>query len=120
MYEARFMQMAIDLSRKALETPGTEPFGAVVVRAGVVVGEGLNHSLANFDPTSAAEADGFLTRTPDGVAMTRPGLLQVERGCSLSNLFVVFRCTALTTMQDCFGSIQNIAQARGHDRITRR
>lgn len=59
MYEEKFMQRAIALSAEALDTPGTEPFGAVVVRDGIVVGEGFNHSLANFDPTSHGEVEAI-------------------------------------------------------------
>lgn len=59
MYQEQFMQRAIDLSSKALRTPGTEPFGAVVVRDGVVVGEGFNHSVAHFDPTSHGEVEAI-------------------------------------------------------------
>ena len=44
-----FMQRAIELSRLALEEPGTEPFGAVVVEDGRIVGEGLNRSAARLE-----------------------------------------------------------------------
>lgn len=54
-YEERFMQLALALSAQALHTPGTEPFGAVVVKDGQVVGQGFNHSVADFDPTSHGE-----------------------------------------------------------------
>ena len=59
MYEERFMRRALELSREALTRPGTEPFGSVIVRDGVIVGEGLNHSLANFDPTSHGEVEAI-------------------------------------------------------------
>lgn len=59
MYEPSFMERAIALSREALSRPGTEPFGAVVVRDGAIVGEGLNHSLAHFDPTSHGEVEAI-------------------------------------------------------------
>jgi guanine deaminase len=59
MYEERFMRRALDLSREALTKPGTEPFGSVVVRDGAIVGEGLNHSLAHFDPTSHGEVEAI-------------------------------------------------------------
>lgn len=59
MYEERFMKRALDLSRAALTTPGTEPFGSVVVKDGAIVGEGLNHSLAHFDPTSHGEVEAI-------------------------------------------------------------
>jgi guanine deaminase len=59
MYEESFMRQALALSAKALETPGTEPFGAVVVKDGKVIGRGLNHSVANFDPTSHGEIEAI-------------------------------------------------------------
>ena len=57
MYQEQFMKRAIALSARALQTPGTEPFAALVVKDGVVVGEGFNHSVAHFDPTSHGEIE---------------------------------------------------------------
>jgi len=59
MYQENFMKKAIELSAQALSKPGTEPFGAVIVRNGRIVGEGLNHSLAHFDPTSHGEVEAI-------------------------------------------------------------
>jgi tRNA(Arg) A34 adenosine deaminase TadA len=59
MYQEDFMKRAIALSAEALDTPGTEPFGAVVVRDGAIVGEGFNHSVAHFDPTSHGEVEAI-------------------------------------------------------------
>lgn len=58
-YNEAFMRRAIELSATALGIAGTEPFGAVVVRDGRIVGEGLNHSLAHFDPTSHGEVEAI-------------------------------------------------------------
>ncbi|RYF34022.1 MAG: nucleoside deaminase [Comamonadaceae bacterium] len=59
MYQDEFMQRALALSAQALDTPGTEPFGAVVVKDGAIVGEGFNHSVAHFDPTSHGEIEAI-------------------------------------------------------------
>jgi tRNA(Arg) A34 adenosine deaminase TadA len=59
MYEEKFMKLALELSARALAEPGTEPFGAVVVKDGQVVGEGFNHSVAHFDPTSHGEVEAI-------------------------------------------------------------
>ena len=59
MYHETFMKQALALSAQALETPGTEPFAAVVVQDGQVVGEGFNHSVAHFDPTSHGEVEAI-------------------------------------------------------------
>lgn len=58
-YNEDFMRKAVELSRQSLSKPGTEPFGAVVVLDGKIVGEGLNHSLAHFDPTSHGEIEAM-------------------------------------------------------------
>jgi guanine deaminase len=57
MYDQRFMRRAIELSAQALDTPGAKPYGAVVVMNGIVVGEGLNLSAKNYDPTSHGEVE---------------------------------------------------------------
>ena len=44
MYDEKFMRRAIEISAQAIDKPGTRPYGAVVVRDGKVVGEGLNHA----------------------------------------------------------------------------
>jgi guanine deaminase len=54
-----FMRRAIELSRRSLTEPGTEPFGAVVVKDGVIIGEGLNHAAAHYDPTSHGEIEAI-------------------------------------------------------------
>ena len=59
MYDEAFMQRAIAISRQALSVPGTEPFGAVIVEDGQIVGEGLNHLGAHFDPTSHGEIEAI-------------------------------------------------------------
>jgi tRNA(Arg) A34 adenosine deaminase TadA len=57
MYDEKFMRRAIELSTQALDTPGARPYGAVVVKDGKIVGEGLNQSAKNFDPTSHGEVE---------------------------------------------------------------
>lgn len=59
MYKEDFMRRAVAISAEALTTPGTEPFGAVIVKNGRIVGEGINRSLQNFDPTSHGETEAI-------------------------------------------------------------
>ncbi len=49
------MRRAIELSRQNLSTNDGGPFGAVVVKEGRIVGEGLNSVLKLKDPTCHAE-----------------------------------------------------------------
>jgi tRNA(Arg) A34 adenosine deaminase TadA len=59
VYQERFIRRAIEISARALDSPGTEPFGAVVVMDGKIVGEGLNRSVLNNDPTSHGETEAI-------------------------------------------------------------
>jgi len=52
MYES-FMRRAIALSCQGVETGGG-PFGAVVVKDGEVIGEGMNQVVPHADPTAHA------------------------------------------------------------------
>ncbi len=54
-YNAGFMKQAIAISETANTTPDTDPFGAVVVKDGKVVGKGLSAVRANLDPTAHGE-----------------------------------------------------------------
>src|SRR4051812_23601710 len=57
MYDEKFMRRAIELSAQALDISGARPYGAVVVKDGRIVGEGLNQSAKKFDPTSHGEVE---------------------------------------------------------------
>ncbi len=52
--ESRFLREAIELARANIGKGG-RPFGAVVVRDGVVIATGVNEILATNDPTAHAE-----------------------------------------------------------------
>ena len=58
MQEA-FMRRAIEIARTSLDDPGALPYGAVVVKDSVIVGEGLNRAVANSDPTSHGEVEAI-------------------------------------------------------------
>lgn len=58
-YQEKFMKRAIEISRTALTKPGTEPFGAVIVLDGKIVGEGLSQALATLDVTSHGEIEAI-------------------------------------------------------------
>ena len=59
MDKTTFMRRAIEISCTSVDRPGTQPYGAVIVKDGEIVGEGLNHSEANFDPTSHGEVEAI-------------------------------------------------------------
>jgi tRNA(Arg) A34 adenosine deaminase TadA len=59
MTDEDLMRRAIALSREAALRPQCEPFGAVVVRDGEIVGEGFNRSAERLDPTSHGETEAI-------------------------------------------------------------
>ena len=52
--DMQFMSRALELARVA-ETAGEVPVGAVIVKDGVIVGEGWNRPISMHDPTAHAE-----------------------------------------------------------------
>lgn len=56
--DARFMQMAIDLSVENVDNGGG-PFGAVIVKDGKVLATGVNRVVPNNDPTAHAEVSAI-------------------------------------------------------------
>ena len=59
MYDEKFMRRAIELSSQSIDKLGTRPYAAVVVKDGQIVGEGLNRTTGNFDPTSHGEVEAI-------------------------------------------------------------
>ncbi len=57
--QEKFMRRAIEISRQSLDSPGAMPFAAVVVKDGQIIGEGLNRSLAEYDPVSHGEVEAI-------------------------------------------------------------
>ncbi|MCS5607185.1 MAG: nucleoside deaminase [Alphaproteobacteria bacterium] len=55
----KFMARAMELARESVDTPGTLPYGAVVVKDGEIIGEGLNRADGTFDPISHGEVNAI-------------------------------------------------------------
>jgi guanine deaminase len=53
--EHHFMQAAIDLARQGMVNGEGGPFGCVIVKADVIVGQGCNSVTSKYDPTAHAE-----------------------------------------------------------------
>ena len=51
----KYMEVSKNLSRDNLKTNVGGPFGACVVKDGVIIGKGSNHVLSDNDPTAHAE-----------------------------------------------------------------
>ncbi len=57
------MKRAIELSKVGMDKNAGGPFGAVIVRAGKIVGEGYNQVTSTNDPTAHAEVTAIRKAT---------------------------------------------------------
>jgi guanine deaminase len=78
-----FMRQAIGLARAGMRRGDGGPFGAVVVRDGVVVGEGWNQVLASGDSTAHGE------------------MVAIRDACARLGTHVLDECEIYTTGQPC-------------------
>ncbi|MGD9896929.1 MAG: nucleoside deaminase [Candidatus Methylacidiphilaceae bacterium] len=58
-WEIRFLEEAAALARENVLRNAGGPFGAVVVREGIIVGRGVNRVTARPDPTAHAEIEAI-------------------------------------------------------------
>ena len=55
MYQTKFMQRVLELSQQGMQSGHGGPFGCVIVKDGIVVGEAHNEVLSSNGPTAHAE-----------------------------------------------------------------
>lgn len=78
-----FMKIAKELSDDNLKTNVGGPFGAVVVKDGVIIGKGSNHVLSNNDPTAHAE------------------IMAIREACKNINSYDLSGCILYTSCYPC-------------------
>lgn len=81
--EAKFMQRAIELATENVRSGRGGPFGAVVVKDGEVVAEGMNLVTATNDPTAHAEVTA------------------IRRACTALGSFTLEGCEVYTSCEPC-------------------
>ena len=77
------MRRAIALSLDNVQSGKGGPFGAVVVRGGVIVGEGTNQVLATHDPSAHAE------------------VMAIREACRKLNTFQLSGCEVYSSCEPC-------------------
>jgi tRNA(Arg) A34 adenosine deaminase TadA len=87
------MRRAIALSRENVQRGGG-PFGAVIVKAGAIVGEGFNRVTATNDPTAHAE------------------VVAIRDACARLGTFVLSGCEIYTSCEPCPMCLSAIYWAR--------
>jgi len=78
-----FLRKAIELSRNGAVTGQNGPFGCVIVKDGVVVGEGHNLVASTNDPTAHAE------------------VVAIRNACSKLGSFQLSGCTLYSSCEPC-------------------
>ena len=81
--EPGFMRRAIELSRLGIQRGDGGPFGAIIVRAGEIVGEGWNRVVATNDPTAHGE------------------ILAIRDACRRLKTFILEECELYTSSEPC-------------------
>lgn len=79
---SEFMRRAIRLACDSVETQGG-PFGAVIVRDGAIIAEGMNRVTPNKDPTAHAE------------------MVAIRAACAALDRFDLRGCTIYTSCEPC-------------------
>ncbi len=79
----KYMRMAINEARKGIRANHGGPFGAVVVKDGVVIGKGHNQVLKNNDPTCHGE------------------MLAIRKACKKIGSYDLSGCELYTTGEPC-------------------
>lgn len=83
MYNQKFMDEAVALAGKCFETGFGGPFGAVIVKDGVVIGRGSNSVTSLNDPTAHAE------------------VMAIREACSTLKTFQLTDCELYTSCEPC-------------------
>lgn len=79
----KYMQIANELAKQNILTNNGGPFGAVIVKNGVIVGVGNNHVIANNDPTAHAE------------------IMAIRDACKTLNTFDLTGCEIYSSCYPC-------------------
>ena len=78
-----FMQKAIDLAKKSMNSNEGGPFGAIIVKEGKIIAEGNNKVTSSNDPTSHAE------------------IVAIRNACKKLNSFQLTDCIIYTSCEPC-------------------
>jgi guanine deaminase len=78
-----FMARAIELALENVKSAGGGPFGAVIVKDGRIIAEGVNHVTSAADPTAHAE------------------IVAIREACKKLSNFELTGCEIYTTCEPC-------------------
>ncbi|MEY4617456.1 MAG: hypothetical protein RJB66_2416 [Pseudomonadota bacterium] len=79
----QFMKRAIELSREHMNANHGGPFGAVIVKDGIIIAEGWNNVTSSNDPTAHAEVS------------------VIRKACEALKTFELIGCEIYTSCEPC-------------------
>lgn len=79
----KFIQRAIELSKKGMDAGAGGPFGAIVVKDGEIIAEGYNGVTSSNDPTAHAE------------------IVAIRKACEKLESFQLEDCIIYTSCEPC-------------------
>lgn len=83
MSHEHFLQQAVQLAMHNVKQKNGGPFGAIVVKDGNIIGQGVNQVTENQDPTAHAEVQA------------------IRAACKQLNHFQLAECTIYTSCEPC-------------------
>ena len=81
--DVRFMQVAIELALRGMRNNEGGPFGAVIVKDNVIIGQGNNRVISDNDPTAHAE------------------IMAIREACQHISSFQLDGCIIYTSCEPC-------------------
>jgi len=81
--EIKFMQVAVDLARQGMRQGKGGPFGCIIVKNDVIIGEGCNSVIVYNDPTAHAE------------------IVAIRNACKALDHFQLTECEVYTSCEPC-------------------
>ncbi len=81
--DKQFMQRAIDMAQKGMDSNAGGPFGCVIVKNGEIIAEGHNRVTSTNDPTAHAE------------------VVTIREACKKLNTFQLDDCVIYTSCEPC-------------------
>lgn len=84
--DEHFMRRAIALAREAGNEGGAVPIGCVIVRDGVIIGEGVNEVAHQHDPTAHAEIVAIRRASADNATLRGATLYSTLQPCGMCSM----------------------------------
>jgi len=81
--DKKFMQQAINMAEKGMDSKAGGPFGCVIVKDGKIIAEGHNEVTSTNDPTAHAE------------------VVTIRKACKTLNSFQLDDCVIYTSCEPC-------------------